>query len=104
MNEFVTMSESRTVTAHEIFNTIEKTDNGMYMYCDNLWLKTKLRKNEIIEIFSKYRRIEPYSISELTEDEKESVDIYMGNEVQYCDFADVLNEFENENVISMYWD
>ena len=84
--------------------SIEKTDNGMYMYCDNLWLKTKLRKNEIIEIFSKYRRIEPYSISELTKDEKESVDIYMRNEKQYCDFVDALDEFENQNVFSMYWD
>ncbi len=82
---------------------IEKTDNGMYMYCDNLWLKTKLRKTQIIDIFSKYHQVEPYNISELTEDEKESVDIYMENEMQYCDFADALNEFENQNVISMYW-
>ena len=83
---------------------IEKTDNGMYMYCDNLWLKTKLKRNQIVEIFSEYRIIEPYSISELTEEEKESVDIYMGNETQYRDFTDVLNEFENQNIISMYWD
>lgn len=84
--------------------SIEKTDNGMYMYCDNLWLKTKVRKNQIVEIFSKYHQIEPYSISDLTEDEKESVDIYMEKEIQYCDFADAMNEFENQNVISMYWD
>ena len=83
---------------------IEKTDNGMHMYCDNLWLKTRLNKKQIAEIFSEYRRIEPYSISELTEDEKESVDIYMGNETQYCNFADALHVFKNQNVISMYWD
>ena len=84
--------------------SIEKKNDGMYMYCDNLWLKTKLETNQIAEIFSEYRQIEPYSISELTEDEKEAVDIYMGSETQYCDFADALNEFENQNVISMYWD
>ena len=25
---------------------IEKANNRMYMYCDNLWLKTKLEKNQ----------------------------------------------------------
>jgi len=83
---------------------IETTDNGMYMYCDNLWLKTALTDKQIAEIFSEYRLIEPCSISELTEDEKESVDIYMESETQYCDFADALNELEGQNVISLYWD
>ena len=83
---------------------IEKKDNGMYMYCDNLWLKTKLKKSDVAEIFSKYRQIEPYCISELTNDEKETVDIHIENEKQYYDFADVLNEFEKQTVISMHWD
>ena len=59
---------------------IEKVNDGMYMYCDNLWLKTKLKISQIAEFFSEYHQIEPYSISELTKDEKESVDIYMRNE------------------------
>lgn len=83
---------------------IEKVNDGMYMYCDNLWLKTKLKISQIAEVFSEYHQIEPYSISELTKDEKESVDIYMRNEKQYCDFVDALDEFENQNVFSMYWD
>ena len=28
----------------------------------------------------------------------------MEKEMKYCDFADAMNEFENQNVISMYWD
>ena len=83
---------------------IEKTNDGMYMYCDNLWLKTKLKVSQLAEIFSEYHQIEPCSISEMTQDEKESVDIYIRNEKQYCDFTNALNEFENQNVISMYWD
>ena len=83
---------------------IEITDSEMYMYCDNLWLKTKLRKNQIAKIFSEYREIEPCDISELTDDDKDSVDIYMTDKTQYCDFADVSNEFKNRSVISIYWD
>lgn len=83
---------------------IEETDNGMYMYCDNLWLKTGLEENQIAGIFSKYRQIEPCDIEKLTEDEKCSVDIYMTDETHYCDFADALNGYENQNIISIYWD
>ncbi len=83
---------------------IEKTDDGMYMYCDNLWIKTELKENQIAGIFSQYRQIEPCCIDRLAEDERNSVDIYMMDETHYCDFADVMNEYETPNTISIYWD
>ena len=84
--------------------SIEYNDNGMYMYCDNLWLKTKLPTNQVAEVFSKYRQIEPYNISELTDNEKETVEVFIDKDFYYCDFTAAMDEFAEQNIISMYWD
>lgn len=104
-NEFEQIKElDPEAKAYACTYSIEYNDNRMYMYCDNLWLKTKLTTNQVAEVFSKYRQIEPYNISELTDDEKETVDVFIDKDFHYCDFTAAKNEFAEQNIISMYWD
>lgn len=104
-NEFNQIRElDPKVKAYACTYPIEYNDNRIYMYCDNLWLKTKLPINQVAEVFSKYRRIEPYNISELTDDEKKSVEVFIDKDFYYCDFTAAMDEFTEQNIISMYWD
>jgi hypothetical protein len=45
------------------------------IYSDNILIKTHLAKENIQEIFAKYREIEPYYIEIITDDEIDDIDI-----------------------------
>lgn len=72
-------------------------------YCDNIWLKTQLAPNQVIEIFSRYRSIEPYYI-ELLSDEKDNVDVFVDSGSNYYEFKKVCDEFNESNTLSIFWD
>lgn len=83
---------------------IEKNENGITMYSDMLWIKTKLSCIQLESLFSKYRQIEPSSIFNLTEEEKEYVELYIDNEFQHKEFATVSNLFKLDEIKILYWD
>ena len=83
---------------------IEKNENGIRMYSDMLWIKTKLECIQLESLFAKYRQSEPSSIFDLTEDEKGYVDIYIDTEFQHREFAGVSNLFKIDEIKILYWD
>lgn len=83
---------------------IEKIENGIRMYSDMLWIKTKLSCVQLELLFSKYRQIEPSSIFNLTEEEKGYVELYIDTEFQHKEFAKVSNLFRLDEIKILYWD
>ena len=77
---------------------IEKIENGIRMYSDMLWIKTKLSCVQLELLFSKYRQIEPSSIFNLTEEEKGYVELYIDTEFQHKEFAKVSNLFRLDEI------
>lgn len=83
---------------------IEKIENGIRMYSDMLWIKTKLSCIQLESLFSKYRQIEPSSIFNLTEEEKGYAELYIDTEFQHKEFAIVSNLFKLDEIKILYWD
>lgn len=83
---------------------IEKIENGIRMYSDMLWIKTKLECIQLESLFAKYRQSEPSSIFDLTEEEKGYADIYIDTEFQYREFAMVSNLFKLDEIKILHWD
>lgn len=83
---------------------IEKIENGIRMYSDMLWIKTKLECIQLQSLFAKYRQSEPSSIFDLTEEEKGYVDIYIDTEFQCREFTIVSNLFKLGEIKILYWD
>ena len=83
---------------------IEKIENGIKMYSDMLWIKTKLECSQLQLLFTKYRQIEPSSIFDLTEEEKGYADIYIDTEFQYRELTMVSNLFKLGKIKILYWD
>lgn len=82
---------------------IEKIENGIRMYSDMLWIRTKLECIQLQSLFAKYRQSEPSSIFDLTE-EKGYADIYIDTEFQYREFTMVSNLFKLGEIKILYWD
>ena len=83
---------------------IEKIENGIRMYSDMLWIRTKLECIQLQSLFAKYRQSEPSSIFDLTEEEKGYADIYIDTEFQYREFNMVSNLFKLGEIKILYWD
>lgn len=83
---------------------IEKIENGIRMFSDMLWIKTKLSCTQLESLFSKYRQIEPSSIFNLTEEEKGYVELYINTEFQHKEFAIVSDLFKLDEIKILYWD
>jgi len=79
-------------------------ENGIRMFSDMLWIKTKLSCTQLESLFSKYRQIEPSSIFNLTEEEKGYVELYINTEFQYKEFAIVSDLFKLDEIKILYWD
>ncbi len=77
---------------------IEKIENGIRMFSDMLWIKTKLSCTQLESLFSKYRQIEPSSIFNLTEEEKGYVELYINTEFQHKEFAIVSDLFKLDEI------
>lgn len=83
---------------------IEKVENGIRMYSDMLWLKTKLDCIQLESLFAKYRQSEPSSIFDMTEEEKGYAELYIDTEFQNKEFAMVSNLFKLDEIKILYWD
>lgn len=83
---------------------IEKKESGIRMYSDMLWIKTALTSNQLTEIFSRYRQVEPSSIFDLNEEEKGYVEIYIQSGFQHENFEDVSQDFELDKIKVLFWD
>lgn len=117
INSFVLDEETQVEQLEEVLLEIKKLDNsikifvstypienGIRMYSDMLWIKTKLECIQLESLFAKYRQSEPSSIFDLTEDEKGYVDIYIDTEFQHREFAGVSNLFKIDEIKILYWD
>lgn len=83
---------------------IEKNENGIGMFSDMLWIKTKLSVTLLEELFSKYRQIEPSAVFALTEEEKGHAELYIDTGFQSKEFAIVSDAFNLEEIKVLYWD
>ena len=83
---------------------IEIKASGYSAYSEMIWITTKLSCDDLEKIFSKYREIEPSAILYLTDEEKSSVDLYISDDNQYCDFEQVSDLFRENEVKILYWD
>lgn len=83
---------------------IEIKESGISAYADMIWLKTKISCDDLEKLFLGFREIEPSAIYNLTDDEKSTVDMYIGNDNQYCDFEQVSDLFKENEVKILYWD
>jgi len=81
---------------------IEKKALGISAYADMIWIKTKISCADLEKLFLGYREIEPSAIYNLTDDEKSTVNLYISNDNQYCDFEQVSDLFKEVKII--YWD
>ena len=120
INSFVLDEETQIEQLEEVFLEIKKFDNsieifvstypieiienGIRMYSDMLWIKTKLECIQLESIFTKYRQSEPSSIFDLTEEEKGCVELYIDTEFRQKEFAMVSDLFELDEIKILYWD
>ena len=83
---------------------IERKEDGISAYANMVWIKTKMSCEELERFFSDYREIEPSEIFGLTDEEKSTVDIYVNEDLQYCDYEQVSDLFLNSEIKILYWD
>ena len=120
LDSFVLDEENQINLLEKVFSSIRQMDNeckmyastypieikasGISAYADMIWLKTKISCADLEKLFLGFREIEPSAIYNLTDDEKKTVDIYIGDNSQSCDFEQVSDLFKENEVKILYWD
>lgn len=85
---------------------IDFTEANIHIYADSLWVDTILEVEEIYNLFSNFRKVEPTDIVPLEDDETigGTLAYVISAEGKINDYKSFINEKQLCKIKSLYWD